>query len=235
MTFSGWRRYTLALFITAAIFGTAFYVAYLFNEARVADIRATEDQISIDLQSSETQYELLGSLTCSYASSNEGNPVLSDELNTLANQLTYAEDTLGSENSQVIQLKEQYSLLEIQDYLLLEKLSMQCGTHPIYILYFYSNAGDCSSCGEEGDVLTYLRETYPTLRVYSFDYHLDLSALKTLIELHTIAPTLPALIINSRLPVYGFKSVDDILKIAPGIAKLSTTTPTSSPTANTEF
>ncbi len=221
------KKYVLALVVTAAIFGTAFYAAVLFNEARVTDIRATESQLSIDLLSNETQYDLLGQQTCSDIAQN---PVLSDQLNALASRLSFAEDNLGADNADVISLKKQYSLLEIKDYLLMQKITTQCGVHPTFVLYFYSNAGDCSDCTREGDVLTYLRNTYPSLRVYSFDYNLDLSAVKTLIALRAIKPELPALVINNHAATYGFKSVDDILKLAPEIQKMATTTATTTKT-----
>ncbi len=219
-----WRKYLLAFVITAAIFGTAFYIAARLNDARLNELRATENQIFIDLLSNETQYDLLGELSCSDIAQN---PVLSDELNSLANQLSYAEENLGINNPEVISLKEQYSLLEIKDYLLMQKVASRCGVHPVFILYFYSNAGDCSDCAREGDVLTYMRQTYPSLRVYSFDYNLDLSALKTLIAIRRVEPKLPALVINNQGPIYGVTTVADILKMAPGIKKLATTTPSA--------
>ena len=221
-----WQKYVLAFVITAAIFGTAFYIASRLDAQRVADIRATQDAISIDLLSSETQFELLGNLDCSTISEN---PVLSEELNSLAGKLSVAEQNLGSTNSEVVLLKKQYSLFEIKDYLLLQQISQKCRAFkPVYVLYFYSNAGDCPDCGRAGDVLTYLRETYPGLRVYSFDYNLDLSALHTLITLRKVGDMLPAFIINNRAPVYGFKSLDDMQKLIPELKNLATTTATTS-------
>jgi hypothetical protein len=216
-----WQKYTLAFIITAAIFGTAFYIAQRIDAERVADIRSTEESISIDILSSETQFELLGNLDCKTIAEN---PVLSDELNTLESRLSVAEQNLGSENSEVIQLKEQYSLLEIKDYLLLEQISSKCGLKPVYILYFYSNTGDCADCSQMGEELSYLRETYPGLRVYSFDYNLDLSALKTLTALQKVNGLLPALIINNRPPVYGFKSLDQLQALIPELKTLATST-----------
>ena len=216
-----WQKYTLAFVITAAIFGTAFYIAQRIDDQRVADIRATEENISIDILSSETQFDLLGNLDCKTISEN---PVLSDELNDLESRLAVAEQNLGTQNSEVIQLKEQYSLLEIKDYLLLQEISGKCNLKPVYILYFYSNAGDCPDCSREGEELTYLRETYPGLRVYSFDYNLDLSALKTLIALQKIQGSLPALIVNTRPPIYGFKSLDELQTLIPELKTLATST-----------
>jgi hypothetical protein len=223
-----WQRYLLAFVITAAIFGTAFYIAQRIDAQRIAEIRTTENNISIDILSSETQFDLLGNLSCGSLAEH---PVLSDELNTLASQLSVAESNLGTDNPEVIQLKEQYTLLEIKDYVLLQNVSQKCGIKPQYILYFYSNAGDCADCGTMGDVLTYMRQTYPSLRVYAFDYNLDLSALTTLKTLNKISGTqLPALIINSKPPVYGFKNLDQMLALMPDL-KLATSTATSTGTS----
>lgn len=219
-----WQKYILAFLITAAIFGTAFYIENKLDEQRVADIQAAEQSVSIDILSSETEYELLGNLDCETI---QENPILSTELNSLASRLSVAENNLGTENSEVIQLKEQYSLLEIKDYLLLEEIATKCHTQPVFILYFYSNAGDCPQCEQEGDVLTYLRGEYPDLRVYSFDYNLDLSALHTLISLRKLNGQLPALIINNRPPVYGFQDLTAMQTLIPELKTMATTSATS--------
>lgn len=220
-----WQRYLLAFAITAAIFGTALYLANQLDNARIADIRATEQNVSIDILSNETQYDLLSSVGCETLSQNSG---LSDELNTLASQLSVAEQNLGAQNAEVLQLKEQYSLLEIKDYLLMKQIAQKCNTKPVYVLYFYSNSGSCDQCAAAGDVLTYLRETYPGLRIYSFDYDLDLPALKTLESLLKLDGTLPAFVVNDRAPAYGFKDLSAMQKLIPELKNLATTTATTS-------
>jgi len=134
---------------------------------------------------------------------------------------------LGANNAEVISLKKQYSLLEIKDYILMREISQKCTKlKPVYILYFYSNSGDCADCNKMGDVLTYLRQTYPGLRVYSFDYHLDLSALRTLVALRKIDADkgLPAFVVNNRTPVYGFKTLQETQQLIPELKTLATTT-----------
>jgi hypothetical protein len=216
-----WTKYLLALLITALIFATAFYIASSIDARRIADIRLTEQNISIDLLSTETQFELLGSLNCQEISEN---PILTGQLNSLAERLSYAENTLGATNPEVVQLKKQYSLLEIKDYILSQQINEKCKTKSITVLYFYSNEGDCADCTHSGEVLTYLRQKYPALRVYSFDYNLDLSALRTLLSLNKLEGHLPAFIINGREPVYGFRNLDDMQALIPELATLSATT-----------
>jgi thiol-disulfide isomerase/thioredoxin len=216
-----WQKYLLALGITAAIFVTAFYIASRIDAQRIENIRSIQDSISIDLLSSETQFELLGQLDCATI---DKQPILSDELSDLAQRLSYTESKLTPDNPEVVQLKKQYSLLEIKDYLLMQQISQKCDAKPVYVLYFYSNSDDCTDCERAGEVLTYLHQLYPDLRVYSFDYNLDLSALQTLIALRKVKKDLPAFIINNRAPAYGFKDVDEMKALIPELKTLATST-----------
>jgi thiol-disulfide isomerase/thioredoxin len=219
-----WKKYVLAFVITGAIFVIAFYIASLFDTKRVADIRSTADAIAIDILSLQTQFDLVGHLDCAIIAKQ---PILSDELNSLASRLSVAENNLGSKNTEVITLKKQYSLLEIKDYLLMQEIAQKCKTKPVSVLYFYTNTGDCADCRRMGDVLTYLREEYPELRVYSFDYDLELTALKTLISLQEVKPQFPAMIINGHETTYGFKNLEAMQALIPELKTFATSTATT--------
>jgi uncharacterized protein YdcH (DUF465 family) len=217
-----WRKYLLTFAITAAIFFTAFYLAASINDRRIAEIRSIQENVALDILSIEAQFDLLGELDCRLLAENS---VLSDQLNSLAERLAYTESNLGSNNAEVEQLKKQYSLLQIKDYILLQRVTQKCGRDTISILYFYTNVGDCTECRRTGEVLTYLRQTYPTLRVYAFDYNLELGALQTLIRLHNVKPELPALVINNRAPLYGFNNLEEMYELVPALRDLATSTP----------
>ena len=49
-----WSTYAIALVITALIFATAFYVSTYFDNQRIGDIRATQDDISTDILTRDT-------------------------------------------------------------------------------------------------------------------------------------------------------------------------------------
>lgn len=104
----------------------------------------------------------------------------------------------------------------------MQEVSEKCGLEPIFILYFFSNKGDCEDCEEQGYVLTALSRDYPQLRVYSFDYNLENPALQTLIQINNVENDLPALVING-LPYYGLHNVEDIENILPELTALQTT------------
>jgi hypothetical protein len=185
------------------------------------EIKNTEDKISIDILSNETQYELLQQSSCADI---RAGSILSDELSALADKLSYAEAQEGIQSADVKTLKQYYSLLEIKDFLLVQQIYKKCNTTPSTILYFYSNKGDCPECTKQGYVLTQLRQDHPTLRVYNFDYDLNDNAVNTLISLYKIKPTeLPALVMNGKTYT-GFKQIDDIKKILPELVATSTST-----------
>ncbi len=213
-----WKKYLYAFLITAAIFATALYLGNYFSNQKLNDLKTTESQISVDILSSETQFALLGDLSCPDAK----NSTLADELNYLGEKLDYSEAKLGSDNPDFIILKKQYSLLEIKDYLLTKKLK-GCPGAPIAILYFYKD--NCPDCDKEGYVLTFLRGQYPSLRVYSFDDDLDLPALKTMAQIYGIKDTFPTIVVKNK-SYGGFKTVEDIQALLPELNS-ATGTPTA--------
>lgn len=211
-----WKKYFIVLIITGAIFGTAIYISNYFGQKKLSEVKNIQDKIAIDILSSETQFALLEEASCKDITSSTP---LSDELGSLEDKLNYTEKDRGEDDPEVISLKQNYALLEIKDFLLMKKISEKCKTTPVSILYFYSSKdGGCPDCQKEGYVLTQLRADYSDLRVYSFDYNLDLSALKTLISINRIKEPLPTLIIGNNI-YSGFQSMDDLKKL-PQIKRL---------------
>lgn len=217
-----YRRYIVALLISGAIFGTALLISNALNNARLQNIRAIQENISIDILSLETQFDLLSELSCKDIRENS---VLSKEVSNLSRRLSYMEEKLGKQNEEVLQLKRQYSLLQIKDLILMRRVAQKCGLQPVFVLYFYANDDTCEDCTKQGYVLTELSERYPKLRIYAFDYTLDVPALQTLITVNELSGVLPALVIDGA-PYYGFKSVEELEKIIPKIKTLGATSTT---------
>lgn len=217
------RNAFLALVITVGLFVTVLTAVDYLNNARIAELAQIEDKIALDTLSLETQFDLLAEAPCQEVS--EGS-VLSGELNDLAARLSYTEERLGQDDAEVLKLKRQYTLLQIKDYLLMKRLAKDCkNLRPVFVLYFYSNEGDCPGCAEAGYALSYLRQTYPGLRVYSFDYNLDLGALKTLRAVLDIDEPLPAFVIGGK-NYNGLTSLSELEPLLP-LELLATSTATS--------
>jgi len=209
-----WKKYVIVLFITSTIFILGIWLSSYFSNKKIDQLKNIESKISLDLMSSEVQFSLLQEQSCKDVSST----ILSSELNSLADKITYSENNIGIENVDVISLKKYYSLLEIKDYLLMKKIRERCGEKSIFILYFYKN-DDCSDCTKQGYVLTALREKYPDLRVYSFDYNLDLSAIRAMTSIYKVPDDLPAIVINGKVHS-GFKTVEEIEKTFPELESI---------------
>ena len=216
------RKYIVAFIITAVIFGTAIFISDSLNKKKLDEVRNVEARVAQDILSSEVQFALLEETSCK----DIGPGFLSKELGPLGEKLSYAENQQGFDSNDVKILKRSYFLLEIKDYLLMKRLTEKCGIKPTFILYFYSDEERCEDCEKMGYVLNALRDKYPTLRVYSFDYDFDLDAIKTLTSIYKLKSKLPALVING-VPYYGFYSVEGLETTVPVLKSLSTSTSTS--------
>ncbi len=210
------KKYVIAFVITAMVFFGALIISNRSSEKRLAEVKSIENKIALDILSSETQFALLKESSCKAI---DHRTAFSEELSNLARKLSYMEESLGEDNVEVLGLKKYYSLLQVKDYILVKQVNEKCGIKPLTIIYFYSNKGDCEDCKRMGYVLTKLREEYPELRVYSFDYNLDISVVETMKSIYSVKNKLPAIIIKED-PHYGFQSTEDIEKIIPQLKKL---------------
>jgi hypothetical protein len=129
-----WKKYVFSFVITAIIFATAIYLSNYFSQKKLDEIRGIQDKIAIDIMSSETQFSLLEDSSCTAFG---GQSSLSTELGTLEDKLSYAEKNSGTNDTDIQTLKRYYSLLEIKDYLLMNKISEKCKKTPLTIIYFY--------------------------------------------------------------------------------------------------
>ena len=202
-----WRKYVLVFLITATIFAVAIYVSNSISNKRITEIKAIQDAVSTDILSSETQFSLLSELSCKETS----NSLLSSEINDLGQKISYSETSSGSNTAEIIQLKKYYALLEIKDYLLMKQVSEKCGKKFMFALYFYDQSSKCPDCDKASYALTYLRQKYPDLRVYSFDYSANVSAVSTLIKIFNISNVLPSIVIGDET-ISGFKEKEVLEK-----------------------
>ncbi|MFA6353757.1 MAG: hypothetical protein WCW93_02390 [Candidatus Paceibacterota bacterium] len=215
-----WKKYLIVLLITVGLFACASYLSNYFGNQKINQLKTIQDKIAIDILSSETQFSLLSELSCK----NISDSVFSNELGELGSKLAWSQENLGA-TDEVSYLRKYYSLLQIKDYLLTKKISTRCGVKSAFILYFYTTAANCSLCQEESLVLSSLRTEYPELRVYSFDYSTDLSAITSMLQIYKIKDTaLPALVINDNV-LTGFHDLNDLESRIKESFKLQATPP----------
>lgn len=215
-----WKKYFIVFLITLCLFLTASYVSNYFGDKKIDQMKSIQNNIAINILSSETQFSLLSELSCKNVSSS----LLSGELDELGRKLEWSEINIGA-TDEVNYLRKYYALLEIKDYLLTKKISERCKVKAAFILYFYTTKNDCSECDKQRLILTSLRDKYGELRVYSFDYSTDLSAVKAMLQIYKIKETkLPALVIDDEL-LTGFHDVEELESRVQESFKLQETKP----------
>jgi hypothetical protein len=205
-------KYLLVGLITIIVFSLGFWLSHDLSQFKLSQVESLRQDLQLDVLSAETQFSLLSANICQHIDSSS----LTEEIYFMGQRLDYMEGALGSDNPEVIRLKKQYSLLEIKQWQLTKEAQEKCGAELIPIIYFYSDKKACPTCGQQGYVLSFLRDKYPFLRIYSFDYNLELSALKTLKSLYSLEEDLPIIIIGDQ-PYYGFRDREEIEEILPQV------------------
>jgi thiol-disulfide isomerase/thioredoxin len=223
------RRYIMAFILSAMIFLSGFLVSNFLTSKKLESLNTIESNISLNILSLETQFEILKEAPCE----TENNTLLTKEISDLADKLSILENN-GENKDRIIDAKKRYSLLLVKDYLLSQRLSSECGVKPTFVIYFYKNAEDCPDCVKTGAALSALRSEYERMRVYAFDYNLDLPIIKTLASVYNVQPNLPAVVINKKT-YYGLVDKESIDALLPQEIKepIVTATSTTSTTATT--
>lgn len=205
----GYRKYIYVFLITCALFFSAWYLSNYFSGRKLNEVKNIQNKVAVDILSSETQFSLLEELSCQDLNSS----IFSTEIATLAEKISYAEQNV-SDAEEIDLLKKQYTILEVKDFLLSKRIGERCKQMPVSILYFYGSKEACQDCVKQGYVLDAVRQQYPSVRVYSFDYNLDLSTIRALKSIYKIGDTIPAVVISGKT-LNGFQTVDDIKTFLP--------------------
>ncbi len=219
------KLYITALIFTVLIFSTAFFISGYINTKKTEELKASEDKIAVDILSFETEFDLAKKSSCADFDDSS----VRSGLDSLASKLNFMEGQLGSDNPEVFRLKRYYSLLQIRDYLLTNRMNEQCNFHTIFVIDFYSKLDNCQDCQTQEYILQAIHDEYPNIEIYSFDYNADSSAIKTLTTIHDLPKTPPFLSINGKYYA-PFSSLSDMEGILAPLLKLqaSTTEATSS-------
>jgi len=213
------QKYVLVLVSTILIFSSGFFLADQINKGRLEELSSLQQNLRVDILALETQFSILEQAPCE----NLNESVLTQELYNISQKLTSVGNDLGNDHPQYLQLKKYYSVLEIKHWLLLLKARQQCELPLTFVIYFYADKKICPQCEDQGYILTYFRKKYPSLRVYSFDYDLELSALETLKSIYALEKNLPLLIIDDKIHE-GFKDKEALEEILSQYIEIATST-----------
>ena len=187
-------KYIAAFALTALIFVIGIWVGSAVSDDKLSQISLLQNEIQIETAGTELQYLLLTEHPCESINASS----LTRQLFEIGGKLDYMENKLGKKNEDVLSLKEYYSLLEIKHWLLTKKANERCKQNNPWILYFYSNLGDCADCEQQGYVLSTLHKKFEDLNIYSFDFHIENPAIQAIKEIYGVK-TVPTLVINNKI------------------------------------
>ncbi len=199
------QKYVSVFAITTLIFISGILLGNHFSEKKMSELSEMTERIQLNTLGAELQFLIASKEPCRLLNESD----LSDELHSIGSKLEFMENELGTDNKQVLNLKEYYQLLELRHWLLLKQAHEKCNQNFDLVMYFYTNKRECDRCREQGGVLTYLRQKNQRLNVYSFDDDLENSAMRTIKELYGVEESMPTLIINEKT-YEGFMNSEQI-------------------------
>jgi len=195
-------KYFIVFVITTLIFLVGIWMGQILSDFRFGNLEDAQMDLRTQTATLETQYLLIAQNPCLLLDSDK----LGEELYEMGEKLGHMEENYGEDSKDVARLKEYYSLLELRHWLFLEQIKSKCKENDFTsVLYFYSNV-DCKKCGEQGYVLTFLKEKNPALKIYSFDVNIENPALDWIEDSYRIKEV-PTLIINGE-KYEGFMNED---------------------------
>jgi len=120
---------------------------------------------------------------------------IDSDANYLSYQIAYLEETKEVE---VTDLKSRYFNLELNSYLLSNRVRTLCGENFSTILYFYSNKNCLLDCREQGAQLLELRkDTNFWVKIYSFDNEIGSPAATVLAKKFNVTKY-PSVVVNGK-------------------------------------
>lgn len=213
---SSFKRYLKVFLITLIIFIFTFWLSNEFSNQRISELKSLEDQIGLNILSTETRFSLLEKTSCEHVLASTDNSIgLNNELAELAKKVKFMESQLGINNKDVLSLNKYYTLLQIKDYLLTLEFRSRCNEKIVTILYFHK--ADCSACAKQSIILDKISSEYPEIRIYWLDKDTDTQAIKTMTSLFKIEDG-PSLVIGEKT-YKGLQSFEQLESYIPETQK----------------
>lgn len=211
------RKISLNIHITTFVITALIFIVGIFIGFQIASQTTSQLQQQIN-QMEENNYNLQ-ILTLVNSSAYPQNVLcgtlerevrnFQQQTSQMGSNLQFLEDKYGSNDPSVLSLKDQYSILEARDFLLLQRINQQCDNPYYLVLYFYSNS-NCPSCQQQGNDLTALRQEHQNVMVYSFNFDLKSQspAIELLASLYNVTST-PTVIISGQ-KLSGLQSIQQL-------------------------
>lgn len=202
------RNIFTALLLSILVFSLGLFLGNYIANKKMEVLLSNEEKIRLKTLGFEIQNLILPGYLCNSSIIE----FVHEDLRKIGGRLSSLESQVGWDNPEVMRLKEFYSLMEIRSWALVNKYKRECNSDIDWILYFYSNKGDCKDCWLLGNVLnSVFNEKGRNLVIYSFDKNIENPALDSVKKIYNVSVA-PTLIINGK-KYEGFMDKREILNL----------------------
>ncbi len=194
-----WNFYAITLIITIVVFTSGIYFGILLSKVKVGELQSSVSDMEERRIEQELNLLLLNYLpnkTCDIMSYEVEEMI--PQINELARELTYYEETKKFEETYYTETKREYMINQIKYWLYLERLKSSCNLNITTLIYFYSNK-DCDLCRDQGIVLDYMKNTHKNnLMIFAFDKDIELNSIEIIMKSYGVGE-LPSIIVDGEL------------------------------------
>ena len=178
-----WQKITLAFLIAVFMFTFGLFIGFLAKTLIQGATIDLQNSVRNEIVNLETIDLLEKDNVCENYSIN----LISEKLDYTGELISLLEIKKGKADTEVLELKKLYTMLEVRHMLLMEEKNRLCDQDYDIFLFFYSNDENCEDDVEKTSfILSYLRKKYDNVRVYSFDSNLDSDLVKILMSKYSV-------------------------------------------------
>lgn len=169
-----YKKHLLSFFITLTIFVIVFLSFEILNNKRLNYIK--ERRIEL-----KREVNYFSALKIDFCKEVEKSPLVTS-FYRITTYLNFMEETLGKDNSEIVELKESFYLIQLEYLNFIKEANHKCAFkyQLIPIILFYSGEEGQEDVEKQKFILSYFESKYSNLRIFSFDYSLDLPEIKKL-------------------------------------------------------
>ncbi len=209
-----WMMYLTALVVSILIFSLGILLGIQISQQATSQLRG--DLEKLQLQSREIELLTLLQSDLLANNSKELCSIYSEQLKRFGDQtaeygerLVELESKRGSSDPEAKQLRFEYSIMELRDFMLIKQTNENCGARISTILFFFSNE-NCPDCTKQVLALREIKNQRQEVQIYHLDMGLDAAIIMAFEKIYDVEKV-PSLVVNGKT-YEGFQSKNDILK-----------------------
>ncbi len=162
-----YKKHLLALFFTLTIFVFVFSFDLIFNKIRILYLQEVTAEIGKEVLLLDTTKS---DFCLTFKESD-----LTDRFYNLRNNLLITKNSLREDDENIISLKKEISLIQLEYLTFIEKTNYICNSNFVIIIHIYFNEEERESQNKlQKAILISLNNKFSNLRVFFFDSSLDL-------------------------------------------------------------